>query len=54
MDINSIEKQVSASMAIENIIPSIQGRKITRDFLEGKITSKTAIKRILKLHGVRA
>ena len=48
-----IEKNVVATLAIENNYPSICGRIITRNFLTGKITSEQAIQRIKRLHGVR-
>ena len=53
LDIRKIENNVLGSMAIENIRPSLAGQLITRNFLQNKITSKQAISRILKLHGVR-
>ena len=52
-EIESIERGVLGSLAIENAFPSPGCKKITRNFLEEKIQSKTAISRILKLHGVR-
>jgi hypothetical protein len=54
IDIRKIENNVLGSLAVENIIPSMSGQKITRQFLQRKITSNQAISRILKLYGVRA
>jgi hypothetical protein len=52
-NISTIENAVLSSLAVENIFPSPSARKITRNFLEGKITSEKAIERIKKLHGVK-
>ena len=53
VDIRKIENNILGSFAVENITPSLSGQKITRQFLQKKITSEQAISRILKLHGVR-
>lgn len=53
-NIEEVESNILNSLAVENIFPSQQAKEITRNFLEGKITSKTAIERIKKIHGVRA
>ena len=52
-EIYFIEKNVTGTLAIENCYPSICGRIITRNYLSGKITSKEAIQRIKRLHGVK-
>jgi hypothetical protein len=52
-EIERIEHCVSGSLAVENAFPSPECKKITRNYLEEKIQSKTAISRIKLLHGVR-
>lgn len=52
-EIERIEHCVSGSLAVENAFPSPGCQKITRGFLEDKITSNIAIKRIFKMYGVR-
>lgn len=46
MKIEDIEKNVAASLAVEGAKPSKTGKKITRKFLKGEITSKDAIRSI--------
>jgi hypothetical protein len=46
MNIRKIEKNVLATMNFEDARPSKFGQKTTREFLEGNITSKQAIKKI--------
>ena len=50
IDIKNIEKQVKATLEIEGLSPSKQGKNITNLFLNGKIDSKTAIKQIIKFY----
>ena len=45
-DVEKIQKNVEASLAVENVKPSNKAKKITREYLEGKITSCEAIKKI--------
>lgn len=49
-DINKIIASVSASLAVEGLKPSDAGTAITRQYLEGKISSKQAIQRIKDKH----
>lgn len=46
VDIEYIEGNVTATLAIEGIKPSEEAVTINRMFLEGKITSKEAVRRI--------
>lgn len=46
--IEKIEKQVKATLAVENKKPSREGENITKLYLAGKISSETAIKEIIK------
>lgn len=49
-NINRIIANVSATLAVEGLKPSETGTAITRQYLEGKITSKQAIQRIKDKH----
>ena len=49
-DINKIIANASASLAVEGMTPSKTGVTITRQYLEGKISSKEAIQRIKNNH----
>ncbi|MDP4094600.1 MAG: antitoxin VbhA family protein [Bacillota bacterium] len=49
-NINKIMSSVSATLAVEGMKPSESGAAITRQYLEGKITSKQAIQRIKDKH----
>ena len=49
-DINKIVASVSASLAVEGLKPSDTGIAITRQYLEGKISSKQAIQKIKDEH----
>ena len=44
-DINKIIASVSATLAVEGLKPSESGAAITRQYLEGNITSKQAIQK---------
>jgi hypothetical protein len=48
MKIEWIEKNVEATMNVEGAKPSEEGKKITRDFLKGEISSKEAVESIKK------
>ena len=50
MDIKSIERSVKGSLAIEGVKPSKTGECITKSYLNGEITSNTAIKKIKEYH----
>lgn len=45
-EIDRIVNNVTATLAIEGLKPSELAVKINRQFLEGKITSKEAVRRI--------
>lgn len=45
-DINFIINNVTATLAIEGLKPSESAVAINREFLEGKISSKEAVRRI--------
>lgn len=49
-DIDKIIANVSASLAVEGLKPSKSGVEITRQYLDGKISSKEAIQRIKDKH----
>ena len=49
-NIDRIIANVSATLAVEGLKPSTSGTAITRQYLEGKITSKQAIQRIKEKH----
>ncbi len=49
-NIDKIIASVSATLAVEGLKPSNSGIAITRQYLEGKITSKQAIERIIEFH----
>jgi len=46
IDINYIINNVTATLAIEGLKPSESAVTINRQFLEGKITSKEAVRQI--------
>jgi len=48
MDIDKIQKNIEGSLLVEGAKPSDTAKKINREFLEGKITSDKAVKRIIK------
>jgi hypothetical protein len=50
MNIEEIQKKVAGSLAIENAIPSDEGIKVTKMFLEGKISSQEAISKIIYIN----
>ncbi|MBN1468749.1 MAG: antitoxin VbhA family protein [Fusobacteriaceae bacterium] len=49
-NIDYIIKNCKATLKIEGLKPSRQAENINRLFLEGKITSNTAIEQIIKYH----
>jgi len=49
-DIDKIIASVTASLAVEGLKPSDAGIAITRQYLEGKISSKQAIQKIKDKH----
>jgi hypothetical protein len=53
INVEKIEKQLEATLAVENKKPSVTGKKITRKFLEGEITSKEAVEKIKKYWKVK-
>lgn len=50
MNIEFIERNVKATLNHEGLTVSNTGEKITRKFLEGKISSDEAITNIIKYH----
>jgi hypothetical protein len=50
MNIEFIERNVSATLEIEGLKVSKVGKSITRKFLEGNISSDEAIKKIKEYH----
>lgn len=44
--INRILEEVRATMLIEGIVPDEESEKIGREYLEGKITQETSLKKI--------
>ena len=50
--IEEIENSVMASLKIENKIPSDEGKKITKEYLNGEITSSEAIEKIKKIYNL--
>jgi hypothetical protein len=49
-DIDKIIASASATLAVEGLKPSKSGAAITRQYLEGNITSEQAIEKIKKIH----
>jgi hypothetical protein len=49
-----VKRNVAASLKIEGKEASPEAVKINDEFLKGKIDSETAIKSILKLHGIKS
>jgi len=49
-NIDKIIASVSATLAVEGLKPSKTGTAVTRQYLEGKITSEQAIQRIKDNH----
>lgn len=47
---NLIVRQVKATLKVEGMEPSESAEAINREFLEGKITSKEAVRRIKALY----
>lgn len=50
VNIDRILANASATLAVEGLKPSKAGSRITRQYLEGKISSKEAIQRIKDKH----
>lgn len=50
MNIKEIENNVNATMAHEGLTASNTGKRITRKFLKGEISSNEAIRRIKAYH----
>jgi hypothetical protein len=48
INVEKVEKQLKATLAVENKKPSKQGENITNLYLKGKINSETAIEQIIK------
>jgi hypothetical protein len=49
-DIDKIIASTSVTLAVEGLKPSKSGAAITRQYLEGNITSQQAIKKIKEIH----